>query len=606
MNKITPGKRLRYWLERRMAKGTSSMVKLLLCFVLFMVVLVTVLVLLLNLKGSEKNHLALFWDNLRAAMSSSFPSSDSGTLVYVILYTLLGLTGMIITGMLIGIFSTYMRGKILKLQTENPEILEKDHVVVLGFRSGEYALLSQLMQAAWGGKRTLVVVDKMERVDMDRDISTNLKIPKNIRLVVINADTDSAASIRCCNIEAASTVVINTRDKGRTVKTFLALNTLLLGAERRPKIVATVNTDPDEFPNDLLSGRDVFSLHSTNIVARIIAHAAAQPGIFDAFLDMIDFNNFEFYFEERPPLYGVPFWKAVLSSSNGIVAGIYRDGSILLNPDPDTIIRQGDQLAVFEEEQGDVRFKDTDSVQLPERQERRKPAEIPEVVIFGVNAAIATIIQELPDNIAKIRLAGLTERDFQYRVLNTKAFTPNIEPDYRNTDSEDILADMVREASHLIVLSDRKKRDEEADAETMIRIMRLRKLKRERKLGYTITAEMRCENNRRLIDRGGEDDIVVASDLSSTMLAQVTEEPRRLLLFNVLLDEEGSEVYLRPISEFGLEPGQISVRDLRKRVYAYGYIPMGIRTKENAFKVLDDNIQFTLAEEDRLILLGEE
>ena len=239
MKKTSFGKRFRYWLERNMAKGTPSMIKLLLAVVLFMAALVTVLVLLFHEREEGTSVLALFWDNLRAAMSSGFPAAGSGSLLHIILYTLLGLTGMIFTGMLISIFSTAMRGKILALQTENPEILEEGHVVVLGFRTGEYALLGQLMTAAGGKKRTIVVADKMERVDMEQAIRTNLEVPRNIRLVAINANTESAAELECCAIGEASRVIIYTRDAGRTVKTYLAVNALLKGAARRPKITTS-------------------------------------------------------------------------------------------------------------------------------------------------------------------------------------------------------------------------------------------------------------------------------------------------------------------------------------------------------------------------------
>ena len=114
--RISLRQRFRYWLDRRMAQGTSSMVKLLVLTVLGSVLLVTVLVMAFGLHKEGKSFLAVLWDNLRSAMSSSFPSSESGTLLYIVLYTFLGLIGMVFTGMLIGIFSSSIRGRLLALQ----------------------------------------------------------------------------------------------------------------------------------------------------------------------------------------------------------------------------------------------------------------------------------------------------------------------------------------------------------------------------------------------------------------------------------------------------------------------------------------------------------
>ena len=179
-------------------------------------------------------------------------------------------------------------------------------------------------------------------------------------------------------------------------------------------------------------------------------------------------------------------------------------------------------------------------------------------------------------------------------------------PDYRGTEAEDTLEDMVKEASHVIVLSDWAKGEEDADTGTIVQIMRLRNLKKKRNFSFTITAEMRCENNRKLISESGAEDLVVASDLSSMVLAQVAEDPRRLGLFNELLDESGSEVYLKPLADFRITGVRMTVRELRKHIYAYGYIPVGIRTKEGTFQVLDDNVTFQPKNGDSLVLIGEE
>ena len=169
--KISLKKRLRYWIDDKMSKGTASMIKLLLFTVLSVVIVVTALVMAFHLGGEGRSVIAVFWDNLRSAMSSSFPASNAGSLLYIVLYTLLGLTGMIFTGMLVGIFSSTMRGKIIALQKENPEIIESGHSVILGFRMGEFALLSEMIAAAGTEKRTIVVVENMDREDMEQAIA---------------------------------------------------------------------------------------------------------------------------------------------------------------------------------------------------------------------------------------------------------------------------------------------------------------------------------------------------------------------------------------------------------------------------------------------------
>lgn len=590
-----------------MAKGTASMVKLLLIMVFSAVIFVTVLVVAFNLQKEGKPIAAVFWDNLRSAMSSSFPSSDSGSLLYIVLYTLLGLTGMVFTGMLIGIFSSAMRGKIIALQEDNPEIVEKGHTVILGFRIGEYALLNELIKSTEGERRTIVIVEDMKRQDIEQAIRKNVEVPKNIRLTSIKADTTSPNALACCAIPDCSTLVLHINDKGRTIKTLLAIEVLLMNSEKRPTIVASVDSNEEIFSKEMLKERNVSMLHSGNVIARIIAHSITQTGVYEALLDMIDFDNFEFYFERRKELVGLPFGKAMMSAKKAIIVGIYRNGSALINPNKNEIILEDDDLIVFEEEPNDLVIDNPTERVIPESKPLPILDPIEEVAIFGINQSILTILNELPDNIAQIRLIGINGHDKANFIPEDFNIIPELICDYRNTNKDYILADMLKNTKHVCVLADHKKKEEDADTDTMIRIIRLRNLKEHFNLNFTITAEMRCENNRNLITSKESEDFVVATDLSSMMLAQITNDIRRTEVFSELLDENGSETYLKSAKDLGLANKEFTYSELQSALYAYDCILIGLRKANEKFKILTNtNKTIKLDENDSLIIIGVE
>ena len=66
-------KRFRYWLDFRMAKGTASMVKLLLTTVLSSVTIVTILVLVFNLykEGKTSTRIVTIVTELKTVVSNS-------------------------------------------------------------------------------------------------------------------------------------------------------------------------------------------------------------------------------------------------------------------------------------------------------------------------------------------------------------------------------------------------------------------------------------------------------------------------------------------------------------------------------------------------------
>ena len=604
--KISFRQKFRYWLDRRMAKGTSGMVKLLVTTVLGSVLIVSLLVLAFGLHKEGKSFLAIFWDNFRSAMSSSFPSSESGGILYIILYTFLGLIGMVFTGMLIGIFSGGIRGKLIALQKNNPQIVERGHTVVLGFRFGEYALLEQLIKAAGRSRRTIVVADRFERTDMEDAVRQNIKVPRNVRLTFIKADVTNPNELECCAIPNAENMIINVTEKGQAVKTLLSLSAVLKESAAWPRTVVSFESERSQLPTNMLDENHIETLHTSNVVARTIARAATQTGVFEAFMEIINFNGFEFYFEALPKAEGLTFGQVYLSGSNGTVAGIFRDGKVILNPDPSMPVQADDLFIIFEEDHWNLELSDPQNVELPKKTARPPLAEIPEIVIIGINNEITTIINELPDNIKTIKLAGIKPDEKASGLPDDSEFASAIEAVFRNISREKVLYEIVKDAPHIIVLSDRKKSAEDADTDVMMRIMKLRDIKKKYKLPFTITAEIRSENNRRLLNYEVGDDFIVASDMSSMILAQVAEEPRRSALFAEFLDEEGSEIYLKKPEDLGIDITDITFRDLRTQLYAMGYILLGIKTAEDPFIPYEKEGPAGLEPGDGLVVIGED
>jgi hypothetical protein len=56
--------------------------------------------------------------------------------------------------------------------------------------------------------------------------------------------------------------------------------------------------------------------------------------------------------------------------------------------------------------------------------------------------------------------------------------------------------------------------------------------------------------NRELAEVTGADDFVVSNKLVSLMLAQASENEYLSSIFDDLLDEDGSEIYMRPIGDY--------------------------------------------------------
>ena len=69
------------------------------------------------------------------------PLFDDGSLGYLCLMTVSALLGLLFTSVLIGTITNAIEVKLEALRNGNSLVIEKNHIVVLGFYPGEYTLL---------------------------------------------------------------------------------------------------------------------------------------------------------------------------------------------------------------------------------------------------------------------------------------------------------------------------------------------------------------------------------------------------------------------------------------------------------------------------------
>lgn len=138
-----------------------------------------------------------------------------------------------------------------------------------------------------------------------------------------------------------------------------------------------------------------------------------------------------------------------------------------------------------------------------------------------------------------------------------------------------------------MILSDHTKEAEDADMEVMFQLLNFRDVRLRYGLHFNITVEMCKEHNQRLVSGNDHTVFLVASSMSSLFLAQLAEYPELIEVLRDILDNEGTELYLKNAGGLNIH-GTYTVLELRQIALSYGYILLGY---------LDDNKQsyFTLS-----------
>ena len=405
-NKYTLKQRFQYWFDSHMTKGAIGIVMTFIAVTILIAIFMGILIINLGFV-EETRYEATIWDSITHVINTDMPLFDDGSLGYLCLMTVSALLGLLFTSVLIGTITNAIEVKLEALRNGNSLVIEKNHIVVLGFYPGEYTLLRQLILSADGKPACVVVAEDMVRTEMEECIDNNLKVPDNFRIVCRTADITDPASLAKCSIDTCKTVIVSPTDDIRTVKAVLAASKLLKKKNIEGISVNAIIKGEYAFPPSIAKANNISTLPTNYIMATMIAHSCTQNGLSETFKQIFDFNGSEFYLITLPGISGLSFEEVMFRVDGGIPAGVCRNNSITLNPPASFIIEDGDLLLVFSEE------KDSTSLGNLEM----KPLSVPEIpavtaedstntVIIGHNESLPVILRELPENVSHVYLAG--------------------------------------------------------------------------------------------------------------------------------------------------------------------------------------------------------
>jgi len=91
---------------------------------------------------------------------------------------------------------------------------------------------------------------------------------------------------------------------------------------------------------------------------------------------------------------------------------------------------------------------------------------------------------------------------------------------------------------------------QDADSQTLISLLHIRRIMEETDTDLKIVSEMLDMRNRDLAEVTKADDFIVSDKLISLLMSQVSENKYLMRVFEDLFDAEGSEIYLKPITDY--------------------------------------------------------
>jgi voltage-gated potassium channel Kch len=565
------GARLRYAFDKSMAAGPIALMGWLAVISLAVIVAAAAILALLRIAPEGGDSLSFgeaMWESLMRTLDSGTMGGDAGWGFRVVMLAVT-LGGIFIVSALIGVLSTGLEGKLDELRKGRSEVLEKDHTIILNWSASIFDIISELTIANQSRRRPrIVIMADRDKVEMEDEIAQKVPNLRNTRIICRSGDPTDLGDLGITSPQTSRSIIVLSPDAedpdSRVIKTVLAL---VNDPRRRPEkyqIAAEIRDAKNVELARVVGGPEVQLVLADDLIARIVVHSSRQSGLSAVYSELLDFDGCEIYTQAQPAIVGSSFGDALMAYDTSTLIGLCdAAGKVYLNPPMETQIQSGMKAILIAEDDAAIKVTaspssvDHTAIALYRRTEktaertlllgwnRRGPIiafELSRYVAPGSVLTIAADTPELQDEVGALLISG-SNLQVEYGIVDTASRAAIEGLDIPSYD-------------HVLVLGYSDHFDAQAtDTRTLVTLLHLRKIAEESGSHINVVSEMIDVRNRELAEVTRADDFVVSNKLVSLMLAQASENENIGAIFEDLLDEQGSEIYMRPAEAY-LELGQ--------------------------------------------------
>lgn len=633
MGKFPFKDRLNYRFDNFISRGTISMIYGLVVFTGLTITLFTILLLLAKLHPDHDSDFTIFdsiWVNMIHILDPGTVGEHEDNWPFMVFMMGVTLIGLIVTSTLIGLISNGILTKLDDLRKGRSFVIEKDHVLILGWSSKIFTIISELVIANENQKRgVIVILADMDKVLMEDEIRDKVGNTKNTQVICRTGNPIDVHDLYIANPFDTKSIIILDKDNensdSQIIKTIVAIVT---NPERRqePYHITAEMEDKKNFEVAKMVGKDEVELIlSDEIISRIMVQTSRQSGLSVVYIELMDFGGDEIYFHEEETLVGKTFREVLFAYEDSAIMGVqFADGHVEINPSMNTIMRKGDRVIGITEDDDTLVPNAPMGIELEENKivyTEPEDREEEKILIVGWNNRARYIINELdyyvpPGShvrvVSKFDDATKAIRKLQQQVKNI-----HLEFEVMDTTDRETLEGMnLGQYDYIILLCYQNYFPiQEADAQTLITLLHLRNFTETSGQKYKIVSEMLDIRNRQLADITSADDFIVSDKLISLLMSQVSENKFLMRVFEDLFDADGSEIYIKPAREYVKVGAPINFYTIlesaaRKNEVAIGY--RIIKEAKDANKGYGVRVNpkksemFTLSQDDMVIVLSEQ
>ena len=657
-NKHPLGMRIRYSMDNFMSRGSSSIFVALLGLFLIGFLIMVVVRLIANAFVPDETLSSwgeIPWRVYVAVMEGSAAETDGDSNWIAKLTSILAvMVGLILFSSMVAFITSVFEAKLDELRRGRSLVLETDHTLILGFGDRILEVIRELIEANESEPdASIVILAENDKEEMDNIIRDNITDFATTRVITRSGVVTNINNLKKVMAENAKSVIIMNSaaswrpENERNLADALVLKSIMsiiavCDGEIHPPIVCEIHSDRDRHLAENISDGVVKALNEVSVLSRMIAQLAlSRNGLSIVYSDMVGFDGNEFYFYKPDEGWGerLTFGDSLNRFKSSTPMGIHNSkGDIILNPSKEMFVENDDELIIFAEDDSTIFyfkepvFKSTTS-EIPSSSIEPRSHR---VALLNWTTKTSIILEKLCSYLPKgselctYASTKVSEMDLSKRLLNEKYPDISISMNEIDLNNLESLNDIEpQDFDSILILSPGGTTIEEMDAYVISMLIRIRQILISKKDDENniidskdwpkLITEVMDSENIDIILNSGVEDFMVSNQFVSQIMAQVSEEPMALDVYDDLFQSEGSELYIKPASYYfdfkdkktiTMPYGEcVQAAKLRNEVILGLQIHADQKDKDNMFGIIlipDKNDEFTLSEEDGLIALAED
>ena len=632
MKKYTIKTRMIYWFDNLMSKGAHMMILLLGVTSLIIIILSALTIWYLKITPENQEPLTFiegFWQSLLRAIDAGTMGGDVGWPFRLISFVVT-LGGIFVLSILIGVLGSTIESKLDNLRKGKSFVIENGHTIILGYSSKIFTIISELIIANESAKhpRIVILADK-DKVEMEEEIRRNIPDFKNTKVICRSGIPFDFSDLEIVNPQQSKSIIILTPDEevnadSLTIKTILAITNNSNRRSTPYHIVAEMKDISNYEVAKMVAKDEVEILFTDDIIAKMIVQTSRQSGLSIVYTELFDFDGVEIYFTEDKKLVGQTYGEILSMYESSTVIGVQKENdTVELNPSMNYIFEEGDVAIVISEDDSTIEISNGLKKEIDESCfSKTIPAEnkAENILLLGWNSIASSIVLELDKYLGHGSSLTVISSYHKYQdVVNSLSkelvnckLTFQIDDTTNRKVLENIKIFNFDSVQILCYKDDMGIQD--ADASTLITLLHIRKILDDSSVDIKVVSQMLDVKNRALASITKADDFIVSDTLISLLMTQVAENKSLMKVFENLFNADGSEIYLKPVSEYIIPNNPVNFYSIIESAKRKGHTAIGFRLDQFSSDVNESfgiqvnpekSRQIEFNENDKIIVLAE-